>query len=277
MVRREALTEGALPAVAETEVVAGEPGAAELATKRQHAGAQGADGLRGVESSGAVDGEGARVVEHHAPVRAERDVDVLAGDDAEVIDGPGGKLERDAVAGASNDAEVSPRVRGGARRGRVGHPRSRRVGHLAGERSTAEAAGEANMGIDRDQIMSYHTPMRNPLVRRPAERGRKMTTHQRAVHANEIRWARERAKHYDNVTRLKAQVLDAGAALYAVTPRLPPELREVIEVNVAALIDGFTGLWDYSGHQLPIPLRDYAAGVMDELRRQAAAREVTPG
>jgi len=277
MVRRERFTERAVPPVAETGVVAGEPRAAQTSAQREDAGAKRADGLRGGEPTRAVDGEGARVVEHDAPVRAERDVHVLAGDDAEVIDGPARETDRDAVARAVDAPEVTPRARRRAGRGRVGHPRSGRVGHLDGEGITRSATEGANGKLPEGGRMVYTPIMPYRNIAALPKRKKTMTRRQAATHANQVRWARERAKHYDALQQLRGRVITAESSIAALARDLPDAQREAIDVALAQLVGGFHELWQFSGHDLPVHLRDYAAGVVDELRRQAAVREVTPG
>lgn len=299
MVRRKRLTERVVPPVAETAVVAGEPGAVQTAAQLHDEGGEAGDALGRSQALGAGVGEREGVVEHHAPVGTERDVDVLTGDDAEVSDGPRGKRERHAVAGAMDTSEVTPRARRRARGGSVGHPRSGRVVHPEGERSTpprdvdtlsdqelaelwgdrepAAATEGANEVVDKERKEEYtpNMPRRNTAVL--PQRAKKMTTHQRAVHANNVRWAAQRAMHYDALLNIRGRVITAESALAELARGLPDEQRQAAAVALANLVGGFHELWKFSGHDLPVALRDYAAGVIDELRRQAATREVSPG
>jgi len=105
------------------------------------------------------------------------------------------------------------------------------------------------------------------------KRVRKMTQRQAAVHAANVRWANERAKHYDALHRLRSRVITAESAIAALARELPADQRGAVDVALAHLVGGFHELWKFSGHDLPAGMRDYAAGVIDELHRQAAVRE----
>jgi len=109
------------------------------------------------------------------------------------------------------------------------------------------------------------------------QRDRKMNPQEHARHAAMIRWAEQRAKHYGAVYQIRSRVITAESAIAALAAALPDEQREALDVALANLVGGFHELWKFSGQDLPIGLRDYAAGVLDELHRQAAVREVTPG
>jgi hypothetical protein len=105
------------------------------------------------------------------------------------------------------------------------------------------------------------------------KRPRKMTRRQAASHANTVRWARERAKHFARLQAIQARAITSESALAALGSELPPDQAEAHAVALAQLLGQFRELWEFSGHALPVDLRDYAAGVIDELRRQAAQRE----
>jgi hypothetical protein len=124
--------------------------------------------------------------------------------------------------------------------------------------------------------MVYHPGMGRTNTAAVPKRPRKMTPRQAASHANTVRWARERAKHYEVLYEVKLRAITAESSIAALARGLPDEQRQAHEVALAQLLRSFHELWEFSGHALPVDMRDYAAGVVEELRRQAALREVQP-
>jgi len=273
MVRRERLSESTVPAVADTGAVAVQPRAAQTSAQFHHEGAEAGDALGSGQALGAGDGERERVREHDAPVVTEGDVDVLADRDAEVRERGGRNREAGAVAGSSDAAEVAPRVTRRARGGSVVHSMSKRVIHLDGESSTATSTARAHGKLVQAGRMWHNASMPRATTATLPKRVRKMTQRQAAVHAANVRWANERAKHYDALHRLRARVITAESDIAAMARELPTDQRGAVDVALAHLVGGFHELWKFSGHDLPAGMRDYAAGVIDELRRQAALRE----
>jgi len=104
-----------------------------------------------------------------------------------------------------------------------------------------------------------------------------MTRTEHARHAATIRWAGLRAKHYDAVHMIRGRALTAASSIDALTRDLETEQAGAARVALAELLRAFRELWEFSGHDLPVGMRDYAAGIIDELRRQAALREGDTG
>jgi len=95
----------------------------------------------------------------------------------------------------------------------------------------------------------------------------------RGRHAALAKWKARRAAHYDRVIRLRQEMLAACERIAADVAPLGPEAARKIAAHVDHLVANFHELWEFSGHDLPLDMRDYAAGFMDEMRRQARERE----